>query len=205
MALLALRSVLPVGDLAEQILRIGVVTAVLLAVSRPVLDFRIRNLAATVGIGIAVFLIWIAPDALFPGWRSHWVFQNSITGSLNISLSEAARSDSLVLALRFARAALLVPIIEELFWRGWLMRWLIKPDFERVPLGAYSAGAFWITAVLFAAEHGPYWEVGLLAGIAYNAWMVKTRSLGDLILAHAITNALLSTYVLATGKWEFWM
>lgn len=193
------------GDLAEQILRIGVVTAVLLAVSRPVLDFRIRNLAATVGIGIAVFLIWIAPDALFPGWRSHWVFQNSITGSLNISLSEAARSDSLVLALRFARAALLVPIIEELFWRGWLMRWLIKPDFERVPLGAYSAGAFWITAVLFAAEHGPYWEVGLLAGIAYNAWMVKTRSLGDLILAHAITNALLSTYVLATGKWEFWM
>jgi len=59
----------------------------------------------------------------------------------------------------------------------WLMRWLISPQFEKVPLGAYQAGAFWITAVLFASEHGPYWDVGLVAGVAYNWWMVRTRSL----------------------------
>ena len=97
-----------------------------------------------------------------------------------------------------------VPILEELFWRGWLMRWLISPQFEKVPLGAYQAGAFWITAALFASEHGPYWDVGLIAGIAYNWWMVRTRSLGDCILAHAVTNACLCGYVVATRHWEYW-
>jgi hypothetical protein len=99
----------------------------------------------------------------------------------------------------------LVPIIEELFWRGWLMRWLIDADFRKVPLGSYSGRAFWITALLFASEHGPYWEVGLLAGIAYNWWILRTRTLGDCIIAHAVTNAALSAYVIAAGKWQYWM
>ena len=62
-----------------------------------------------------------------------------------------------------------------------------------------------MTAALFAAEHGPYWEVGLLAGIAYNWLMIRTRSLGDCILAHAVTNGILCWYVLATGQWQYWM
>ena len=84
------------------------------------------------------------------------------------------------------------------------MRWLISPDFTKVPLGAYSAGAFWMVAVLFASEHGSYWDVGLATGILYNWWMIRTRSLGDLILTHAVTNACLSLYVVAAGKWEYW-
>jgi membrane protease YdiL (CAAX protease family) len=59
--------------------------------------------------------------------------------------------------------------------------------------------------VLFASEHGAYWDVGLAAGVAYNWWMVRTRSLGDLILAHAVTNLCLSVYVIAAGKWEYWL
>jgi CAAX prenyl protease-like protein len=83
------------------------------------------------------------------------------------------------------------------------MRYIISRDFERIPLGAYSAAAFWISAVLFASEHGPYWEVGLAAGIAFNWWMIRTRNLGDCILAHAVTNACLGVYVLAFSKWEY--
>ncbi len=97
-----------------------------------------------------------------------------------------------------------VPMLEELFWRGWLMRWLISPKFETVPLGAYQAGSFWITAALFASEHGPYWDVGLVAGIAYNWWMIRTRSLADCILAHAVTNGCLCWYVVVTHRWEYW-
>jgi hypothetical protein len=97
-----------------------------------------------------------------------------------------------------------VPIVEELFWRGWLMRWLIRSDFESVPLGSYTPMSFWVSAVLFAAEHGAYWDVGLLAGIAYNLWIMKTRRLGDCILAHAVTNASLSAYVIWTGQWRYW-
>jgi len=111
----------------------------------------------------------------------------------------------MVLALRAARAVILVPIIEELFWRAFLMRWLVRSDFEKAPLGAYTARAFWITALLFATEHGSYWDVGLVAGIAYNWWMVRSKSLGDCILAHAVTNTALSVWVIASGKWEYWM
>jgi membrane protease YdiL (CAAX protease family) len=59
--------------------------------------------------------------------------------------------------------------------------------------------------VLFAAEHGPYWDVGLVAGVIFNLWMMRTKSLGDLILAHAVTNACLAAYVIAAGKWEYWL
>ncbi len=60
-------------------------------------------------------------------------------------------------------------------------------------------------ALAFASEHGPYWDVGLLAGILYNWWMLRTKSLGDLICAHAVTNACLSLFVITAGKWEYWL
>lgn len=178
--------------------------AVIRLIAWPVVDFRVRNWAGSVLLGAGVFALWIAPDALFPGYRAHWLFSNAITGTLSPGLPEAARSDAAVLLLRGLRASLIVPIVEELFWRAWLMRWLISADFAAVPLGAYSARAFWIVAILFASEHGPYWEVGLATGILYNWWMIRTRSLGDLILTHGVTNACLSVYVVAAGKWEYW-
>jgi uncharacterized protein len=186
-------------------LRIIVLSLVLLTVSRPVLDLRVRHLFGSIALGVAVFVIWIGPDVLIPGYRQHWLFQNSIMGTIKSSIDPALRQDSLVLLIRSLRAIILVPIIEELFWRAWLMRWLINQDFQSVKLGAYTASSFWLTALLFASEHGPYWEVGLLAGIAYNWWMIRTRSLGDCIVAHAVTNALLCLYVIQTQKWEYWM
>jgi hypothetical protein len=98
-----------------------------------------------------------------------------------------------------------IPVLEELFWRGFLMRWLIDRDFRSVRLGAYSASAFWIVALLFASEHGSYWDVGLLAGLAYNLWIVRTRNLLDSILAHAVTNACLAAWVIYEGQWQYWV
>jgi CAAX prenyl protease-like protein len=110
-----------------------------------------------------------------------------------------------VLTLRMVRAVVIVPIIEELFWRAWMMRWIIEQDFRSVPMGTYTLQSFWIVAVLFASEHGPYWDVGLIAGVVYNWWLVRTKNLGDTILAHALTNFLLGAYVIGTGKWEYWL
>jgi hypothetical protein len=84
------------------------------------------------------------------------------------------------------------------------MRWIINNDFQKVPLGTYLPKAFWITAILFAAEHGPYWDVGLITGILYNFWMIRSRSLGDCVLMHAVTNLLLSLYVIAYAQWQYW-
>jgi uncharacterized protein len=189
--------------LADEILRLAVMTAALLFFARPVLDLSVRAPLSSVVLGVLVFLIWITPDLLFPGYRAH--FENSVTGFVKSSLSAGAQASVPVLILRTIRAVAIVPIVEELFWRAWLMRWIISPDFAKIPLGKYAPLSFWTVAVMFASEHGPYWDVGLAAGVIYNWWMVRTRSLGDLVVAHAVTNACLSAYVILAGKWEYWL
>jgi CAAX prenyl protease-like protein len=188
--------------------RFFALAAVLWVTSRNVVDLRCAAPALSVIVGIAVFGLWILPDLLWPGYRQSWLFTNSLTGAPETSIPSAelmSPMSPMVLLFRVLRAVVIVPIVEELFWRGWLMRWLIDHDFKRVPLGTYAPGAFWITAVLFASEHGPYWDVGLVAGIIYNWWMVRTRRLGDCIVAHAVTNAVLCGYVLWSGRWEYWL
>lgn len=193
------------GDpLLEQWIRVGVMIPVVWFVAGPVLDFRIRRWGGTIAVGVLTFAVWIAPDLLFPGYRHSRLFENVVMGQVHSTLPFAARQQPMVLALRTLRAVMIVPIVEELFWRGWLARWVIAADFRKVAFGAFTWSSFCVVAVLFAAEHGPYWDVGLLAGILLNWWMVRSKSLGDLILAHAIANACLSAYVITAGKWEYW-
>jgi CAAX prenyl protease-like protein len=204
MVWLAFDKYLPIANPAKELLRDGVLVVAIFGFARRLLPSSAPHWMSSVGLGLAVFVLWIAPDALIPGWRNQWLFQNSVTGRVATSIPPAELT-TLMLVLRTARATLLVPIIEELFWRGWLPRWLQDSRFARIPLGQYTPFAFWGTAVLFAAEHGPFWDVGLLCGIIYNWWMRRTRSLGDLMLVHAVTNLALSVYVILTGRWMFWM
>jgi CAAX prenyl protease-like protein len=185
-------------------LRLAVGVVLLLVVSRP--HFSIRPLfpLASVALGAVVFAIWIAPDFIF-GYRHHWVFENALVGRAQSSIPVWLRGNAAFLAVRTLNCLLVVPVVEELFWRGWLMRWMVDTRFLNVPLGACVPQAFWLTALLFGAEHGPYWEVGILAGIAYNWWIIRTRSLADCMLAHAVTNGLLSAFVLMGEKWQYWL
>lgn len=190
---------------AELIVRLLLPAAALAWYWRALPPFHVRRPVSSVLLGVAVFAVWIAPDLLFPGWRSHWLFQNALFGRLNGSTAPYSLAAPFDLLLRSLRACTVVALAEELFWRGWFMRWLIRDDFQSLPVGAFQARAFLLTAVLFAAEHGPYWEVGLAAGLLYNWWAVRTRSLGDLILAHGVTNAALAALVIVTRRWEYWM
>ena len=65
--------------------------------------------------------------------------------------------------------------------------------------------AFWIVAVLFASEHGSYWDVGLATGIIYNWWAIRTKNLMDCVIAHAVTNACLGAYVIGWNQWQYWL
>jgi CAAX prenyl protease-like protein len=204
--LLAFLALAPRSGFAAELaypLRVVAVSSALLIWSRHLLKLAPSRPVASVILGLAVFVVWIGPDLLWPGYRAHWLFQNPVTGELASSIAVASRTNVAFLAWRGAGLILLVPVTEELFWRGWLMRYAIARRFQDVPLGAYSAGAFWLTAALFASEHGPYWDVGLAAGVAYNYWMIRTRSLADCILAHAVTNAALLIYVLWSARWEY--
>ena len=205
MVLLAVAPRLPLEPRVEGILRVSLLLVVLWVFSRHVIEWRAPHWLSSILLGVGVFVLWIAPDVIFPTWRGHWLFDNGLTGRAEGTMPIAGRSDPLVLALRAARAVVLVPIIEELFWRGWLPRWLANMvDFRKVPLGSYTPVIFWVTAALLALEHGSMWDVGLTAGLAYNWWMRRTRSLGDLMLTHAVTNACLSAYVLIEGRWGYW-
>ena len=186
--------------------RVIAVFATILLCSRSVLDFRLKNALGSILLGVAVFAIWIGPDVLWPHYRAFWLFTNSITGQVASSVPPAVQSRMSFILFRSIGCVLLVPVLEELFWRGWLSRWLIDgEDFRSVPLGAYTAASFWIGSAMFASEHGPFWDVGLIAGIAYNWWMCRTKSLADCMLTHAVTNGCLSIYVLAAGQWQYWL
>jgi CAAX prenyl protease-like protein len=163
------------------------------------------NWWASILVGAAVFCIWVGPDVLFPGYRNSILFSNSWFGAPVSSLPPAAQRSAWVLTWRTLRATLVVPVAEELFWRAWLMRWLINNDFLSVRLGTYAPLAFFASALLFASEHGPYWDVGLITGLIYNFWMIRTKSVANCILMHGVTNGILSCYVLATGNWQYWM
>jgi uncharacterized protein len=195
---------LPIAASVEGPLRVLVLGAVCYVCWPPQIPLAPRYWAASIGIGTAVFVLWIAPDLLIRGYRESPLFSNSIVGRAQSSVPPAQLHNAWFLVWRTARAVVIVPVIEELFWRAWLMRWLINTNFCRVPLGAYSPFAFWLTAILFASEHGPYWDVGLVTGVIYNCWMIRSKSVADCIVMHATTNAILSAYVLTTGQWQYW-
>lgn len=200
--MLAVQSVLPV----PVSVRFGVLIAVILAVSLPVLRGAPSKPILSILIGLAVFAIWVGPDVILPGWHRFILFDNGIVGHPAGSTPPALRSDPVFLAFRIAVSVVGVPVLEELFWRGWLMRWLIEPnDFTLVALGTYAPAAFWLVAVLFAFEHGSFWDVGLVTGVVFNWWMVRTRNLWDCILMHSVTNGALAAYVVVGGHWQYWL
>ena len=100
-------------------------------------------------------------------------------------------------------AVIVVPVMEELFWRSFLMRYLINPDFRSVPMGSFTRFSFFTTAVLFGLEHHRVIE-GIIAGILYNFLLTRQKKLKGVILAHAVTNFGLGIYVIVTESWMFW-
>jgi len=146
-------------------------------------------------VGILVFMLWIHMD---------WTLGASSAppGFIPKLLpGEAARI--VMIFFRIAGAVLVVPLMEELFWRSFLIRYIIDTDFEKVRTGSFTWGSFLLTIALFGAEHN-YIYAGIMAGVAYNLILYKTRSLAQCVLAHATTNLALSIYVVFTGKWQFW-
>lgn len=187
-------------------LRFAISMGTILLVSREPLRGRPGSPLLSILLGLAVFAVWIGPDVIAPHWRTSILFNNAIVGHPAGNTPPASKNDPVFLLFRIAISVIAVPILEELFWRGFLMRWLIdEHDFRRVSLGKFAPMAFIVTAVLFAAEHGSFWDVGLLTGLIYNWWMVRTRNLWDCILAHAVTNGALAAWVVLAGQWQYWL
>jgi CAAX prenyl protease-like protein len=198
---LLIHQVLPV----PQPVRFLVILALLPIVSRGILPSRPTRLLGSVLLGIAVFFLWIGPDVLIHGYRDSILFSNAIVGKAEGSTAPHEKVNFIFLLFRVLGSVVTIPIIEELFWRGWMMRWLVDHHFYRIPIGVYTFQSFWLVALLFASEHGSFWDVGLLTGAVYNWWAMRTRNLTDCVIAHAVTNACLAVYVIGWAQWQYWL
>jgi len=141
-------------------------------------------------VGLAVGALWIATeppvgdDPLGP-----WLGQQT-------PLAAAAW-----LGLRIFGFALVVPTAEELVFRGYLHRALVKRRFEEAAPDAFGWAAFIVTSLLFGAMHGR-WLAGALAGAAFALCLYRSKSLTGPIAAHVAANAAIAAYAIAAGRWE---
>jgi CAAX prenyl protease-like protein len=109
------------------------------------------------------------------------------------------------IGVRLAGAVLVVPVMEELFWRDFLWRQVIAPnDFKLAEVGEWDWKAFLAVSALFAVVHGNWWLTSIVWAMLAGLLLVMTRSLGACIVMHATTNLLLGAYVLRWQDWAFW-
>jgi CAAX protease family protein len=158
----------------------------------------LANIPATLavcGMGLMVFFLWI---------RLGWAV--GVAGNpegFNPGLLPDTATLIILTLFRIGGTVLVVPLMEELFWRSFLIRTIIDRNFLQVPLGTFTWTSFLVTIALFGLEHN-FILAGVMAGVLYNLILYRTRSLTLCVLAHAMTNLALACYVLSTGKWFFW-
>jgi CAAX prenyl protease-like protein len=154
-----------------------------------------RETGWAVVVGIVVFALWVNLDAP--------LLQIGEPTASFVPLDAAGQPVWALIALRLAGAALVVPVMEELFWRSFLMRWIEHPGFERVDPQRVGLKAIVVSTFVFTLAH-TLWLAAAIAGLAY-AWLYRrSGKLWTAVLAHAVTNAMLGIWVISTGRWEFW-
>jgi hypothetical protein len=165
-----------------------------------------------VAVGVAVFVLWVGLDPFYPK-------QDELMFKLGLGKDPAAKPPVLwnpfselgagsllawaFVGVRTAGSTVLVPMLEEVFYRSFLYRYLISPEFERVPLNRFHGASLGLTCLVFAFTHHQ-WLAGILCGVAYQWLVLRKNRLGDAMTAHAITNLLLALWVVGRDDWKFW-
>ena len=157
-----------------------------------------RRALFAIAIGLLVLVLWIAPQQ-FLG------FPPRLTGFDPEVFAAQPALYWVTVIFRFLRLVIVVPLVEEIFWRGFLLRYLINEKFTEVPIGAFSWLSFAVVTVAFGFTHSPAdWIAALVTGALYNLVAYRTRNLASCVVAHAVTNLLLGAWIMATRQWGFW-
>ena len=154
-----------------------------------------REWLLALGVGLGVFALWIRLDA-------PWMSLDNATATFSPA-DATGRIDWTMVVIRITGAALVVPVMEELFWRSFVMRWIVSEQFEGVPPQRVGLRAIVITTFLFTLSH-TLWLAAVMAGLAYALLYVRSGKLWLPVAAHAVTNFALGVWVVATGNWQFW-
>lgn len=202
-AFLALNSVIPEGAMDTRWLypvRVGVVALALALFWRQYDELRGRAgmaggfWAMSLIVGMVVFVLWVNLGA-------SWMVLGE--AGKGFDPRDGGVINPVLAASRVAGAALVVPVMEELFWRSFVMRWIDNPRFREVLPTVVSLKALLLSSLVFGFEHHE-WFAGVIAGLAYG-WLYRfTGCLWAPVVSHGVTNALLGLWVLYAGAWHFW-
>ena len=155
----------------------------------------LRETLLSVAVGLIVFVLWIQLDA-------PWMQMAEATAAFIPADGQGQLLWPLI-AVRWLGATVLVPVMEELFWRSFLMRWLQAPVFEGVEPQRVGTKAILLSTFVFMLAH-PLWLAAIVAGLAYALLYRATGKLWTAVIAHAVTNGALGIWVVHSGQWQFW-
>jgi hypothetical protein len=159
---------------------------------------RVAQLWFVLLVGVFVFVLWISPQSFFGGAPRTDGFNPD-------TFANQSPMYWPMLGMRFLRLVVVVPLVEEIFWRGLLLRYFIDENFDRVPFGSFSWLSFAVVTLGFTFSHSSAdWIAAAITGALYNAVAYRTKSLTSCVLVHAITNLLLGLWIMQTKQWGFW-
>ena len=165
----------------------------------PVYELRWpRKLGIGLALGILVFGLWVSPQAVLG-------FPPRVDGFNPDLLLPDLKLYWATVVFRFLRLVIVVPLVEEIFWRGFLLRYLINEKFDEVPFGTFSWLSFLAVTIAFTLSHSmPDWPAAAVTGALYNWVAYRTKNLSTCIVTHAVTNGLLGLWIMSTKQWGFW-
>jgi exosortase E/protease (VPEID-CTERM system) len=146
-------------------------------------------------VGVCVFLIWIV--------AAYFLIPAAAMPEKLAEISSGALRGLWILG-RLAGAVLVVPIAEELAYRGYLMRRFMNADFLSVPYSSVGWPAMIAASMVFGLAHGPLWLPGMATGLVFGLLVRRRGTLGEAVAAHATANLLIAGLVLAGGQWQLW-
>lgn len=153
--------------------------------------------ALSVGLGLAVTAIWVGLDGHYPTFKALGERQAFDPATM----PPAARAA--FLTVRMLGLVVLIPLVEELFYRSFVMRYVVDPDYRKVPIGRVTPLGLGVTTAVFGLSH-PEWLPAVLTGLAWGWLVARTKSVSACVLSHATANLALGIYVLYTHDWKWW-
>jgi len=169
-----------------------------------------------IAVGVVIAVLWIGLSGHIPSLEHLWALGREWMGGAKAvapkppevwnPVAYFAGNPALgwgMVAIRVFGRSLVVPALEEVFYRSFAYRFMVRPEFEKVALSTFHLGAFVGTSLLFGLSHTENWLPGVVCGASYQWLVVRRGRLGDAMTAHAVTNLLISGYAIITGRWEF--
>ena len=158
----------------------------------------VKQIPLAVVVGLVMFAIWVGIEKFV-----HYPHLGDRAAYNPFEKIPDAGLRTAFIAVRFFGLALLVPFMEEIFWRSFGLRYASQTNFQDLAIGKFTQVGAGLTCAVFALAH-PEWIPALIFAAGMTALVWKTKSIFACVVAHAVTNLALGIYVVTQSAWSLW-